>query len=154
MHPDSGDRDDRPIRPDFLTGWLAAGNTKETLLELVKSQKPYQNHIDWLNSRHAAAMIGGKFVIINETKDFVFDCSTVTFSSVQDLRNLYANKKIPNPRTGKGQPKKISIFTDWMNSSNRRSYDGIVFAPGKKIPGVYNLWTGFGIEPIAGNVDP
>ncbi len=69
MHPDSGDRDDRPIRPDFLTGWLAAGNTKETLLELVKSQKPYQNYIDWLNSRHAAAMIGGKFVIINETKD-------------------------------------------------------------------------------------
>jgi hypothetical protein len=135
-----------------VSDWLEMGNTKETLLKLVEDAKPYQDHIDFLNEKHAAIMLSGKFSILNKDYDPVFNRELVTFSSVQDLYYWYGNRKIPNPNAGKkGQKKEISIVSDWMYSSRRREYTGIVFDPEKRTNGVYNLWRGFAYEPKKGN---
>jgi len=39
----------------------------------------------------------------------------------------------------------------WLNSRDRRQYEGVDFAPaGQAEPGHYNLWTGWGVEPKDG----
>ena len=136
-----------------VSDWLAAGNTKADLLEIVdKKSNPYQDHIDYLNQRHACIRVGGKTLILNEEYDAIFDRQTITFSTEKDLRAWYANRNIPNPQAGeRGQPKKINIVKDWMESPDRRSYDQLIFCPSGTPNGCYNYWTGFAVEPKQGD---
>lgn len=76
----------------------------------------------------------------------------MTFSTYNDFCLRYSNRLIPNPNAGtKGQPKYISIASDWMKSPDRRQYEKIVFSPGKSVNGCYNLLKGFAIEPKKGD---
>jgi len=135
-----------------VSDWLGAGNTKADLIELIEKQKPYEDHIDFLNKNHAVVMLGGKCFILNESIDPIFDRPTISFSSVGDFRVRYSNRLIPNPNGHiKGQPKQIGIVTDWMKSPDRRQYDDIIFSPGKNMNGCYNLWRGFAFEPKKGD---
>jgi len=134
-----------------VSDWIEAGGTKEKLLEIVKEERAYRDHIDFLNEKHAMIMLGGKSLILNNDHDPVFDREIATFSSASDFYYRYANRKIDNPRADeKGQGKKINITTDWINSQRRREYNGIVFSPGKNVNGAYNLWRGFAFEPQPG----
>jgi len=137
-----------------ISDWLSAGNTKADLLEVIKNQKPFEDHIDFLNKNHAVITIAGKTQILNEDIDRDSNRPTISFSSLKDLHMKYANRLIPNPDAGsgvKGQRKFINIVTDWIKSSDRRQYEDIVFAPQQEIPGCYNLWRGFAVEPKDGN---
>jgi len=134
-----------------VSNWLDAGNTKADLLEVIKNQKPYENHIDFLNKCHAIISINGRTCILNEETDPIFNRETVSFSSLKDLQLKYGNKLIPNPNPGKGQAKFINIVTDWVKSPDRRDYNNIIFSPGNNINGSYNLWKGFAIEPKKGD---
>jgi primase-polymerase (primpol)-like protein len=69
---------------------------------------------------------GGDFRLLN-SKDFAL---------------LTASTKSP----GKGTAAQI-----WLRSPLRREYNGIVFSPGREVPGMYNLWRGFAVKPAAGN---
>ena len=136
-----------------VSDWLDAGNTKTDLLEIINTQgKLYEDHIDYLNKRHAVIMHSGKCLILNEEIDPIFNRPMITFSAVADFHMRYSNKRIPNPNAGeKGQRKEIGIVTDWIKSQDRREYDRIVFAPGKNVNGCYNLWRGLAIEPKQGD---
>ena len=135
-----------------VTDWLNAGNTKADLLEVIKNQKPYEDHIDFLNKRHAVITVNGRTQILNEDIDRSFNRPTISFSSVQDLHIKYGNRLIPNPNAGiQGQNKMINIVSDWIRSLDRRQYDDIIFAPGQEINGCYNLWRGFAVEPKKGD---
>ena len=134
-----------------VSDWLSAGNTKADLLEIVEKQKPYEDHIDYLNKNHAVVMVGGKCFILNEETDPIFNRPDISFSSIGDFRNRYSNRLIPNPNGHiKGQSKYIGIVTDWMKSSDRRQYEKIIFSPGINVNGCYNLWRGFAFEPKKG----
>ena len=136
-----------------VSDWLTAGNTKADLLEVIKNQKPYEDHIDFFNKTHAIIMLGGKCCILNEGTDPIFNRPTVTFSSLNDFRIRYANRKIPNPArdTNPKAKKFIPAANDWIESPNRRQYNDIVFAPKEEVNGYYNLWRGFAIEPKQGD---
>jgi len=117
-----------------------------------KTQKAYEDHIDYLNKYHAVIMLGGKCCILNEGTDPVFNRPNVTFSSVQDFKNRYLNKQIPNPSAHlRGQSNMIGIASLWMKSADRREYESIVFAPGDDVEGSYNLWRGFAVKPEKGD---
>lgn len=46
--------------------------------------------------------------------------------------------------------KTVPLTEVWMESPERREYDGMVFAPGRKPPSLfYNLWRGFSVTPIS-----
>jgi hypothetical protein len=124
--------------------------------EKAKTEKPpeskeYEDHIAFLNKRHAVITINGRTQILNEEIDPLFNRETISFSTLKDVQLKYANKLIPNPNPGLRGPKYINIVTDWIKSSDRREYNNIIFSPGCNIKGSYNLWKGFSVEPRQGN---
>jgi phage/plasmid-associated DNA primase len=47
--------------------------------------------------------------------------------------------------------KSIPAAKLWLESEDRREYEGVVFEPGRNISGYYNLWRGFAVEPEEGD---
>jgi len=107
------------------------------------------NLIDDLNNKHAVIMIGGKCLIMNEVIDPVFNRPDVTFSSTNDFKTRYSNIKIMVPQEEGMSETALSKL--WLESPRRRQYDGIVFSPGKDVPGFYNLYKGFAVTPVKGD---
>ena len=107
--------------------------------------KKSDKFIEDINNRHAVVMLGGKCVILNEGLDPVFDRPDVTFSSVADFKNRYANKMVSFRR------KRVSIAKAWLESPDRREFEGIIFEPGRNIDNYYNLWRGLNVKPKRGD---
>jgi hypothetical protein len=103
------------------------------------------DHLERLNSKHAVVMLGGKCVILNEVIDPVFRRPDVTFSTVADFKNRYANMKVSFG------DKAAPAAKLWLESEDRRQYEGVVFEPGRDVPGYYNLWRDFAVEPKEGD---
>ncbi len=108
------------------------------------------NLIDELNKKHAVIMIGGKCQIMNEVTDPVFDRHDVTFSSTFDFKNRYGNQTVKTYNE-EGQQSETALSKLWLDSPRRRQYDGIVFSPGRDIPGYYNLFRGLAVKPVKGD---
>lgn len=122
----------------------------------IPRKRPSGNHytrrdyrIKQLNQEHAVVMLGGRCLIMNEVTDPVFDRPDVTFSSAADFRLQYANRLEPIP-DGQGGTEYKLLADIWLESPHRREYHGIVFSPGGDVPGYYNLWRGFAVEPLLG----
>ena len=103
-----------------------------------------------LNGKHAAIMVGGQFVILNEVIDPIFDRPDITLSSVGDFKNKYLNDLIYYEEKS-GQVKTRSLALEWLTWKNRRTFEGIVFSPGRDAPGYYNLYRGLDVAPKKGN---
>ncbi len=113
--------------------------TEETNETSQESAPPAALHpvISELNQKYAAVMLGGRFAILNETQDPVFNRPDLTFSSVQDFKNRFGNSYIGEKTLG----------NFWLKHPKRRQYERVVFAPNQDTPGCYNLWRGFAYEP-------
>lgn len=96
-----------------------------------------------LNERHAIARVSSKTVIM----DFHTD-GRVTYGNVNDLHNYYENRRVDS------DGKTVPITKKWIQHKRRREYpNGIVFAPNRDVPGAYNHWQGFSVDP-ATSADP
>lgn len=103
-----------------------------------------------LNKKHAGVMLGGRFAILNEAVNPISKQLDLTYSSVNDFKNRYANEQIFVPRGAKVEG--VPLATYWLSWGERRQYEGIVFNPGQKdMPGFYNLFRGFVIQPQQGD---
>jgi len=69
----------------------------------------------------------------------------LTFVTFADVRNAHCNRYV---QEGK---KKVPRGDWWLRQERRREYEGMVFEPGRDVPGYYNLWQGFGVQPIEGD---
>jgi len=107
-----------------------------------------EDRVRELNMKHAVVMVGGRFTILNEDWDPVFNRPTITFSSKADFTERYGNIQVPNPNAGRSL---VKLGSYWLASPNRRQYDGITFSPGREHPTYYNLYRGFGVEPRPGD---
>jgi len=108
----------------------------------------YTKIIAGMNQKHAIIQIGGKTQILSETIDPAFDRPDILLSSVSDFRHKYANKKITDPENPN---KLITTANYWFEHPDRREYEGLVFDPGKNVPGYYNLWRGLAVKPVPGD---
>jgi len=99
--------------------------------------------VERLNKDHAVVMLGGKCLVMNEVIDPAFNRPDVTFSSLSDFSNFYANDTVEN----------ASVARYWITSEHRRQYKGLVFSPSDNPEGYYNLWRGFRVEPRPGDWD-
>lgn len=89
-----------------------------------------------MNEVCAVAMMGTKcIVILNEN-------NTPIFASPQDVEKYYANRRLPD-----GKP----LFKYWFEHEERRTYQGIVFAPAGTEPHLYNLFEGFAVDGQPGS---
>jgi len=135
-----------------VTDYIESGKTKKDLLAEIEKTETYEDFIDVLNKKHAVIMLGGRCRILNISKELSTQ-NQISFSAIRDFYNRYSNQRIPNPLAGqRGQNKTLSIAKEWMKAPERREFSDIVFSPGQETPSdVYNLWSGFAVEPIQGN---
>lgn len=102
-----------------------------------------ESPLQTLNREYAFVIAGGGAHILWETygpkgEDRLEHLSIPAFHQKHASQFIYTG--------GKARP----LTEVWMKSSERRSYDGICFIPGKETPpAFYNLWRGFSIEPLS-----
>lgn len=96
--------------------------------------------INELNQKHAVVH-AGKTLILSEKHDPVFNRETFNLETVQSFKDWYANRNLGDKLAS----------TIWFKHTNRRQYEGIVFSPGKDVPGYYNLFRGFPVNPREGD---
>ncbi|PYQ73508.1 MAG: hypothetical protein DMG04_13550 [Acidobacteria bacterium] len=104
-----------------------------------------------LNERHAVVRLGGRTAIITEDTDPVLNRTFYAYGSFQDIRNLYSNRQVIVGEDRNGDPIWKSLGDAWLEHPMRRQYDGITFSPGRDVPGWFNLWRGFAVQPRAGD---
>ena len=108
-----------------------------------------------MNERHAVIRNwAGKCVVVEEVPDLAVGRSRLTRTSFTDIRNSYCHKQVQVGETKDGAPKHQPLGDWWLKHPSRRQYDTLVFAPGKELPGAYNLWRGFGVQSIPGDCGP
>jgi hypothetical protein len=101
-----------------------------------------------LNAEYAYVLIGGDYAILHETTDE--NGKPVTkYLSPGTFKTKFPGIYMPSGK------KQLPIAQAWLDWPQRRSYDGLVFAPGGKVPTrFYNLWRGFSVEPWPRNEKP
>lgn len=106
-----------------------------------------------LNDKHAVVNVGGRCTIIEEVVQHIGDQprTRLVYQPFQDFRNRYMNQSVMVGTDPKKGPIYKRLGDWWLEHENRRQYEGIVFSPGRDIPGQYNLWRGFTCAPRAGD---
>ncbi len=109
-----------------------------------------------MNAKHAVVRsVGGKCRIISEEWDEELGRMSLDYQTVTDFNTFYMNQFMEMTIQGKDGPKIIQVPLGkwWMTNPYRRSYERVIFAPGREVAGCYNLWTGFAVEPRPGNCE-
>ncbi len=91
-----------------------------------------------MNQRFALIPIGNKMKILDTTDGD----SNIKFLSVPDFDLVTAY--LPSPKI------KLSAAKYWIKRSERREFKSLVFSPDRDVPGAYNTWRGFSVEPRPG----
>ena len=92
-----------------------------------------------LNEHYALVIVGDKSAILKTTNN------GIKFLTLQAFQQWLANRYVHN-----SENKKVPLARHWMQHSQRRQYEGIVFAPGRDVPNHYNLWRRFTVVPGRG----
>ncbi len=98
-----------------------------------------------MNQRHAYVLLGGSGAVLNEQE------SGAEFIKLDAFRAYYANQLVPVEsvdKQGREATKWVPVADVWLRHRERRTFDGIEFAPGGARRGWYNLWRGFAVEQI------
>jgi hypothetical protein len=102
-----------------------------------------------LNAKHALVMLSGKAAVISEVSDQEHPGTVkVEYSKTPDLHIWYANRLVEAGVDAKGNTKFRPASEVWLRSEHRREFDGVVLAPNEAVPGQYNLWRGWAINPV------
>jgi hypothetical protein len=132
-----------------------SGITVATLLHHAKTAGwlgPAGKEIELYNRDHAVVLVSGKCKVLKETPGLRGRVE-LDFLSPDDFTTYNRNRIVwgvsPN-----GKPTKTFTASEWLEWRNRRSFEGLAFAPsGKCPPHLYNMFRGFGVEPAPGNWD-
>lgn len=96
--------------------------------------------IEDLNERYAYALTGSTGTVLHFTKDYK-GLPAVHYLAPETFHQYLA------PQQVLVEEKRVPLTRIWMKSQRRRTYAGIVFAPGRDVgEKYYNLWRGFTVE--------
>lgn len=98
-----------------------------------------------VNADYAVTWAGTDAVILREGFDPELGRETVWFVKPSDLKLMWANRFVEMGQKNKPIP----LYEHWITHADRREYSGVVFSPGKDVPGAYNLWRGWAVKPDA-----
>ena len=117
-------------------------NPRAYIAEQIKHAKIklYDKEVADINKSHALVLAGNKAAIMKLEGKTRF-----RLLQVSAFQKWFANQRITVNN------KVVSIADHWLSHKQRRSYEGIEFAPGGGQSGYYNLWRGFSVEPLAGD---
>jgi hypothetical protein len=95
-----------------------------------------------LNETYALVIVGGKTVVLKETPHEPGGYMLLSHSAFD---HWFANRHVVRDN------KRVTLSRYWMSHPDRRHHEGLVFAPGRDVPGYYNLWCGFAVAPTPGD---
>jgi hypothetical protein len=123
----------------------------DAINDAVTNVEPDEFSIGWFNQKYAVVGEAGKAIIYQLTYDPIRKRKVLTRITFEDLKKFYQNRLI-TVSTPNGSITK-SAAEWWLKSPSRREYlDGVVFDPTGEAPTTYwNLWSGFSVEPKAGD---
>lgn len=101
-----------------------------------------------LNQNHAFVLVGGRDAILRETRSPTGEI-TIDFLTITAFKQRYANIRFPVEMGSKVRVR--SIADVWMEHPDRRTFEGVCFAPAGAPPGHYNLWRGFSVKRQPGD---
>jgi hypothetical protein len=110
-----------------------------------------------LNEKHAVVECDprGRCSVMSEQLDEVLQRTRLVYQGPDDFKNRYANRFVEvvagEDRQGKPKVEYVPLGKWWFMHRDRRQYERIAFAPGRDIPGAYNLWQGFACEAKQGD---
>lgn len=115
-------------------------------LYLIKTAKAFEQQsvdiIDEYNQNFAVVLVGDKTVVLWEKPDEDNPHKVdINFISPSAFGMLFGNRYVQLGRKEEPAP------NVWMKSERRRTYQGVVFKPGRTTKRDYNLWRGFAYEP-------
>jgi hypothetical protein len=103
-----------------------------------------------MNAQYAVVKVGGKTRVVEfEESPTYLGCTVPVFSTIGDFCAFHGKRKKRIP--GFNGTKEVGLGKWWIDHSERRQYDGIVYAPHGDENGRFNLWTGYGCKQRAGN---
>lgn len=116
----------------------------EAVFTPTTAVQPSTSPIEKINQKYAYVVSGGGQHVLWETTDAAGHAK-LEHLSLETFHGKFAAERV---QTGDGSS--IALSKMWFTSPQRRSYDGLVFAPEQTVnPRFYNLWTGFAYEPAA-----
>jgi Family of unknown function (DUF5906) len=139
-----------------VSDWLANGGTAEALNALLDEAPDWHaaeptapepekaddadQKIAEVNQSYALVIVGDKTAVMRTDAT-----EGVKFLSVDAFKQWLGNQYVWH------NDKPITLAKYWMAHAERRQYEGLVFAPQREVPGHFNLWRGFAVEPKAGD---
>ena len=122
------------------------------------AQSTPENVVEWvseLNQRFALVRHGTKLVIVDFKTPSMGGRGVsygIGFLDVAGFRSMMNGRFAPVQKAGE---KQRALSDAWLSHPQRRQYEGLVFGPGEVLPpSILNLWQGFAVEPVAGDVSP
>lgn len=107
--------------------------------------------------------LGAALWALNEEVVFVRDPGLIVeratgqrMSPTSFTTSVYANRLHVEYFDKSGKPKQVSTAKRWLQWAHRFEVRRVTYAPGKPrvVDDMWNMWTGWGVEPKRGNVDP
>ena len=107
------------------------------------------------NKRHAVVITGGAACIMREGTS-ESGGSAISFANRANFSLLYENRFATVQQVtadGEIQTKRMPWAKFWLSHPERRTHDGVTFAPTGPVPqGYYNLWRGYAVKPLSKGV--
>lgn len=94
-----------------------------------------------VNREYAFIVSGGRPAVLYEKKDPYDGSIDVEYWSLEAFKQYFSNQQITSGRN------QVKLGDYWLVHSDRRTYRGLIFEPGRERPDHYNLWQGFSFEP-------
>jgi hypothetical protein len=137
--------------------WASFGSTDgigiATLLHHAKLagwMGPAGREVELYNRDHAMVIVSGKTRVLKETPANNGRME-LEFMSVADFAD-YNRNRIAWGVSPSGKQTKTYTAQEWVEWKDRRSFEGLTFAPSGRCPAhLYNMFRGFGVEPAAGD---
>ena len=110
-------------------------------------------YVTELNKKHFVTSVKGKTFVFADKYDAEIERDCLVRFSFESFRNLYNNKRVKVATKQDGTPVLKPLGNAWLEHEHRQQFEGMGLAPpGKSLPsGYYNLWKGFGVEPVKGS---
>lgn len=106
------------------------------------SRAELADRLQTLNNEFALVLVGDKAVVLHDTTDSE-NRPVTNFLLVTTFRTWLETNRVFD-----GEDERfVDIGKIWLKSPLRRQYRGVTFSPEGDIPGFYNLWRGFALEP-------